>query len=210
MLRYPLGRIAATIPVVVLISLLVFLLIHAAPGIQPIFCCRTRPRRTTSPKHGTQWASTSRSTFNISDFWRNLVRRSWNSFRYSDPVIGLIGERLPATVELAIASMLISLLAGIPLGVWAGAEPNSSTDDLGSTFGFFGVSMPSFWLGIMLILIVSGHFNWLPSLGRNTYGVAQGADSAFTSLRACSRATSKRRGTALNISSCRRSHSAPA
>ena len=96
------------------------------------------------------------------------------SFKYADPVIGLIGERLPATIELAIASILIAILLGIPLGVWAGAKPNSWADNLGSVFGFFGISMPSFWFGIMLILIVSGYLNWLPSSGRSTYGIAQG------------------------------------
>ena len=75
--------------------------------------------------------------------------------------------------------MLIAIVFGIPLGVWAGAKPNSWADNLGSMFGFFGISMPSFWLGIMLILIVSGYFNWLPSSGRNTYGVAQGSETGF-------------------------------
>ena len=70
-------------------------------------------------------------------------------------------------------------MIGIPLGVWAGAKPNSWADNLGSVFGFFGISMPSFWLGIMLILIVSGYFNWLPSSGRSTYGVAQGFETGF-------------------------------
>jgi peptide/nickel transport system permease protein len=65
-------------------------------------------------------------------------------------VISLIGERLPATIELAIASLLIAILIGIPLGVWAGAKP-SWADNLGSVFSFFGISMPSFWLGIMMI-----------------------------------------------------------
>jgi peptide/nickel transport system permease protein len=68
------------------------------------------------------------------------------------------------------------MLIGIPLGVWAGAKPNSWADNLGSVFGFFGISMPSFWLGIMLILIVSGYLNWLPSSGRSTYGVGAGSD----------------------------------
>src|SRR6185295_727513 len=101
------------------------------------------------------------------------------SFRYSDPVLELIGQRLPATIELAFASMLIAIVFGIPLGVWAGAKPNSWADNLGSTFGFFGISMPSFWFGIMLILVVSGYLNWLPSSGRNTYGVAQGQETGF-------------------------------
>jgi peptide/nickel transport system permease protein len=75
--------------------------------------------------------------------------------------------------------MLIAIIFGIPLGVWAGARPNSWVDNVGSTFGFFGISMPSFWFGIMLILIVSGYLNWLPSSGRSTYGIAQGSETGF-------------------------------
>jgi peptide/nickel transport system permease protein len=67
----------------------------------------------------------------------------------------------------------------VPLGVWAGAKPNSWADNFGSLFGFFGISMPSFWFGIMLILVVAGYLNWLPSSGRSTYGIARGLDTGF-------------------------------
>ena len=101
----------------------------------------------------------------------------------------MIGERLPATIELAIASLLIAIILGIPLGVWAGAKPNSWADNFGSVFGFFGISMPNFWFGIMLILVISGYFNWLPSSGRSTYGVAQGPKPVSTSYKALPQAT---------------------
>ena len=180
MLRYLLGRIAATIPVVVLISLLVFLLIHAAPGDPADLLLSDEASAADIAEARHRWGLDQPIYLQYLRFLANILSGDLGmSFKYADPVISLIGERLPATVELAIASMMIALLAGIPLGVWAGAKPNSWADNLGSTFGFFGISMPSFWLGIMLILIVSGHFNWLPSSGRNTYGVAQGADSGF-------------------------------
>jgi peptide/nickel transport system permease protein len=94
------------------------------------------------------------------------------SFRYADPVLLMIGERLPATIELAFFSIVIAVVVAVPLGVWAGARPNSWADNVGSVVGFFGISMPNFWFGIMLILVVSGFFNLLPSAGRNTYGIA--------------------------------------
>ena len=180
MLRYLLGRIAATIPVVVLISLLVFLLIHAAPGDPADLLLSDEASAADIAEARHRWGLDQPIYVQYLRFLANILSGDLGmSFKYADPVISLIGERLPATVELAIASMMIALLAGIPLGVWAGAKPNSWADNLGSTFGLFGISMPSFWLGIMLILIVSGYFNWLPSSGRNTYGVAQGADSRF-------------------------------
>ena len=132
------------------------------------------------------------------------------SFRYSDPVITLIGERLPATIELAIVSMLIAIVLGVPLGVWAGAKPNSWADNLGSFFGFFGISMPSFWFGIMLILVVSGYFNWLPSSGRSTYG--DRARLGDRLLHHCEPVLGQFPGgvgRGASTSSCRRSRSAP-
>jgi ABC-type dipeptide/oligopeptide/nickel transport system permease component len=178
--RYLLGRIIATIPVVILISLLVFLLIHAAPGdpADLLLSDEASPADIAEARH--RWGLDQPIYVQYLRFLANIASGDLGmSFRYSDPVLDLIGQRLPATIELAMASMLIAIVFGIPLGVWAGAKPNSWADNLGSVFGFFGISMPSFWLGIMLILIVSGYFNWLPSSGRNTYGVAQASETGF-------------------------------
>jgi len=180
MLGYLLGRSIATIPVVVLISLLVFLLIHAAPGDPADLLLSDEASPADIADARRRWGLDQPIYVQYLRFLTNIASGDLGmSFRYADPVIGLIGERLPATIELAAASMLIALVIGIPLGVWAGAKPNSWADNLGSVFGFFGISMPSFWLGIMLILIISGYFNWLPSSGRSTYGVAQGFETGF-------------------------------
>jgi peptide/nickel transport system permease protein len=177
MLGYLLGRIIATVPVVVLISLLVFLLIHAAPGDPADLLLSDEASAADIAEARRRWGLDQPIYVQYLRFLANIASGDLGtSFKYSDPVISLIGERLPATIELAIASLLIAILIGIPLGVWAGAKPNSWVDNLGSMFGFFGISMPSFWLGIMMILIVSGYFNWLPSSGRSTYGVGHGSD----------------------------------
>jgi len=73
---------------------------------------------------------------------------------------------------LASASVIIAVIFAIPLGVWAAAKPNSWVDNTGTTFGLFGISMPSFWFGIMLILLFAGILNILPSAGRDTYGIS--------------------------------------
>jgi len=141
MLRYLLGRIAATIPVVVLISLLVFLLIHAAPGDPADLLLSDEASASDIAEARHRWGLDQPIYVQYLRFLANILSGDLGmSFKYADPVISLIGERLPATVELAIASMLIALLAGIPLGVWAGAKPNSWADNLGSTFGLFGIS----------------------------------------------------------------------
>src|SRR4029079_2314063 len=181
MLGYLLRRVLATIPVVLLISLLVFLLIHAAPGdpAELLLSEEASPQDIADARR--RWGLDQPIYVQYLRFLANILAVDLGmSFRYADPVITLIGERLPATIELTIASMLIAIIFGIPLGVWAGARLNSWGDNVGSTFGFFGISMPSFWFGIMLILIVSGYLNWLPSSGRNTYGVAPGGERGFS------------------------------
>jgi peptide/nickel transport system permease protein len=180
MLRYLLGRILATIPVLVLISLLVFLLIHTAPGDPADLLLSEEATAVDIAEARHRWGLDQPIYVQYLRFLANVASGDLGiSFKYADPVLWLIGERLPATVELAVASLLIAMIVGIPLGVWAGAKPNSWADSLGSTFGFFGISMPSFWLGIMLILIVSGYFKWLPSSGRGTYGIAQGGSGFY-------------------------------
>jgi peptide/nickel transport system permease protein len=180
MLGYLLRRVIATIPVVVLISLLVFLLIHAAPGdpADLLLSEEASPQDIADARR--RWGLDQPIYVQYLRFLANILSGDLGtSFRYADPVLTLIGERLPATIELAIASLLIAIILGIPLGVFAGAKPNSWADNLGSMFGFFGISMPNFWFGIMLILVISGYFNWLPSSGRSTYGVAQGSETGF-------------------------------
>jgi peptide/nickel transport system permease protein len=80
---------------------------------------------------------------------------------------------------LAIFAIIIATLLAIPLGVWAGARPNSWIDNLGTTCGLFGISMPSFWLAIMLILFLAGVLNLLPTAGRSTYGIAGPEQTGF-------------------------------
>jgi peptide/nickel transport system permease protein len=167
-------------PVILMISLLVFLLIHAAPGdpADLLLSDEASPQDIADARH--RWGLDQPVYVQYLKFLSNILAGDLGmSFKYADPVITLIGQRLPATIELTIVSILIAVLLGVPLGVWAGAKPNSWADNFGSLFGFFGISMPSFWFGIMLILIVSGYLNLLPSSGRSTYGVAQGSETDF-------------------------------
>jgi peptide/nickel transport system permease protein len=180
MLAFLSRRVLATIPVVLLISLLVFLLIHSAPGdpADLLLSDDASPQDIADARR--RWGLDQPIYVQYLKFLANvLVGDLGTSFKYSDPVVTLIGQRLPATIELAVVSILIAIVLGVPLGVWAGAKPNSWADNFGSLFGFFGISMPGFWFGIMLILVVSGYLNLLPSSGRSSYGVAQGSETDF-------------------------------
>ncbi len=88
------------------------------------------------------------------------------SFVHATSALGLILERMPATLELAIAAMLIAVVLGIPLGLWAGLKPNGVAGRSIMAGSILGFSLPTFWVGLMLIMVFSVMLGWLPSNGR--------------------------------------------
>ncbi|HEY5574857.1 MAG TPA: ABC transporter permease [Anaerolineales bacterium] len=98
--------------------------------------------------------------------WRLLQGDLGRSIMTRSPVTAELKLFFPATVELALAAMIVAVLVGVPLGVWAGYRHNSFMD-LGTTVGaLVGVSMPIFWLGLMLLWIFGLKLNWFPTTGR--------------------------------------------
>ena len=163
-----------------LITLLVFVLLHAAPGDPASMLMGQENTAADLADARRRWGLDQPILVQYLKFVRTAATGDLGkSFRFSEPVKDVIKQRLPATVELAFFSILIAIAIAIPLGVWAGARPNSWLDNLGTSFGLFGISMPNFWLGIMLILILAGSFHILPSGGRSTYGVAGPSETGF-------------------------------
>lgn len=170
---YLLRRLIGTIPVMVLISLLVFLLIQAAPGDPTLMLLGEDSTQEDIDQATKRWGLDQPIYVQYVKFFMSAVQGDFGrSFKYDEPVLDVIINRIPATLELASASVIIAVVFAIPLGVWAAAKPNSWVDNTGTTFGLFGISMPSFWFGIMLILLFAGILNILPSAGRDTYGIS--------------------------------------
>ena len=170
---YLLRRLIGTIPVMVLISLLVFLLIQAAPGDPTLMLLGEDSTAEDIAEARVRWGLDQPVYVQYVKFFMSAAQGNLGrSFKYDEPVLDVIINRIPATLELAAASLIIAVIFAIPLGVWAAAKPNSWVDNTGTTFGLFGISMPSFWFGIMLILLFAGILNILPSAGRDTYGIA--------------------------------------
>jgi peptide/nickel transport system permease protein len=94
-----------------------------------------------------------------------------NSIHRRIPVAETLSDRFPATLELAMLSMFISLLIGLPVGIASAARRNSTLDGVTMVGSLIGVSMPIFWLGIMEIMLFSVFLNWLPSGGRLSTGI---------------------------------------
>ncbi len=88
------------------------------------------------------------------------------SFIYNEPAVRLILDSFPATLELALAAILIAIVIGIPLGVIAGLKPNGVLGRSIMSVSILGFSLPTFWVGMMFIMLFAVHLGWLPSTGR--------------------------------------------
>jgi peptide/nickel transport system permease protein len=104
------------------------------------------------------------------------------SFVYNVPAIQLILEKLPATLELAAVAMLIAIVLGIPLGLLAGLRPHSFAARAIMAGSIFGFSLPTFWVGLVLIMLFSVHLGWLPSNGRGETTLLLGVPVSFLTL----------------------------
>jgi peptide/nickel transport system permease protein len=163
-------RIAQSVPLLLLVSALVFALLHAVPG-GPLAIYLENPgvrpedierlRRSLGldqplPVQYAQWLA-------------GFVRGDWG-FSLSDgrPVAERMLERAPATLELAGASLAVALIAALPLGVLAAVRQGGWFDRLTSGVALAGVSLPVFWFGLVLQLVVALGLGWLPSSGRSS------------------------------------------
>lgn len=100
-------------------------------------------------------------------FLKGAVRGDFgNSLRHDEPALGLVWQRMPATIELTVVALGLALVLAIPVGIVSAAFRNTPVDYASTTFALMGQAMPTFWLGIMLILLFSVSLHLLPSSGR--------------------------------------------
>lgn len=167
MYAYLLRRILVTIPVMFGVLLLVFSMLHLVPG-DPVKLMLSEFQ--TNPEQ----IAIVRAQLHLNDpLPEQFGRYVWNaahgdlgySFRDRRPVSADIMDNLPATLELAIAGMLIAALIGVTLGIIAAIKQNSWADVGSMFFAMLGVSMPSFWLGLILIFAFSLHVHLFPAVG---------------------------------------------
>jgi peptide/nickel transport system permease protein len=106
--------------------------------------------------------------------WQQYLHFLWGAFHgdlgrsfvFNEPALQLIANRMPATMELAVTAVLLSIVIGIPLGLYAGLKPNSLLGRVTMAGSILGFSLPSFWVGLMLIMVFAVQLGWLPSTGR--------------------------------------------
>lgn len=105
-----------------------------------------------------------------------------NSFQFNESALGLIIERAPATLEIAFGALLLTILVGIPLGLLCGLKPEALWSKFIMGFSAFGFSVPTFWLGLMMVMVFSVVLGWLPSSGRGQTRDIFGIPFSFLTL----------------------------
>lgn len=116
-------------------------------------------------------------------FLKNAVAGDMGrSFVYGTSAMGLILERLPATLELAATAIALSIVIGLPLGLLAGLRPNGMLGKSIMTISILGFSLPTFWVGLMLIMLFSVQLGWLPTSGRGSTGLLFGVPLGLLTL----------------------------
>jgi len=169
MFRFLIRRLLLAIPVLIGVATLVFSLIHLIPGdpVQAMLGDSAPPQDITALR---ERLGLNRPLYaQYVSFMKGAVTGDLGtSIRTNQKVVTAIGERMPATIELALASMVVAVLIAIPLGIVAAVWAGTSVDHAATTLALVGISMPTFWLGPLLAIIFSVSLGWLPVSGRGT------------------------------------------
>lgn len=167
MARYLLSRVLQMIPPLFGLTIILFILLRI--GGDPI-------AHLVDPEASAEQIAEIRAAYGFDrPFHEQYLKQLWltvrgdfgDSFRFREPAMSLVLERLPATLELAFASLVVALVIAIPAGILSAVYQNSWLDFLVTITSTLGRAMPNFWIGIMLILLVGVQLRWLPVSGRD-------------------------------------------
>ncbi|MFO7321921.1 MAG: ABC transporter permease [Chloroflexota bacterium] len=170
MTRYLINRLLQAVPTVLLVSILVFLMLHLIPGDPAeIFL----GERQTSPEQleivREQMGLNRPLHVQYLDYLANVMRGNLgNSLNNGRPVLGEILTRLPHTLELTIAALAISTIIGIGVGIIAALRHNTIIDTVAMMLALVGISMPVYWSSLLLIVLFSINLRWLPPIGQGS------------------------------------------
>jgi len=166
MLKLILNRVLVAIPTLFIVSLFVFALQHALPG-DPFLVIAGEER-------DPEIIARLREIYRMNDpiivqyfAWLGQVLQGefGRSLRTGEPVLGLILQKLPVTIQLATAAMIVALVIGLPAGIIAAIRKGTMVDYTASAVALSGLSIPNFWLGIVMILVFAVELRWLPASG---------------------------------------------
>lgn len=167
MSAYLLRRALSLLPILLLMSMIVFALIRLVPGdpVDVMYGSEGMDATRRNALRHELGLDDSLAVQYVKWLGRAATGDLGRSYKAQMPVSELIAERLPATLYLSAAALLFSLLVAIPLGVIAAIKRNTWLDFGAMAFAIFGISIPNFWAGIMLALVFAVYLRWLPSIG---------------------------------------------
>lgn len=170
MVAYVVRRLLQAVVLLFIVSIVTFVLIHAAPG---------GPALLANPDLSREQIAQMKETLGLNDplpvqylrWFKNVLRGDFGtSYSTVEPVVSLIRDRLPNTLLLAGVALILSIMVAVPLGILSATRRNSALDRLVAGFSFLGVSIPVFWLGIILIVVFAVQLRWLPAGGMFSLG----------------------------------------
>ena len=172
-MQYLLRRLVLIVPVLFGVSVIVFTIMHVIPGdpVQLMFA---------GTGAGAEQRQAMRHALGLDlplpvqyvNYVSRAIRGDFGqSIHFKQPVLELILERMPATIELTLASFIIALAVAFPIGVLSALKRYTFIDHIVMTGATLGISLPTFWIGILLIMLVAVNLGWLPGFGRIDYAV---------------------------------------
>lgn len=166
MLRYAARRIAASVPVLLLVTLISFSMMHLVPGDPAAAIAGSGATNAEIEAIRLQLGLDKPFLIQLATWYGGLFRGDLGrSILLNRPVWQAIVERLPITLPLALFALALTLLIGIPAGIIAALRANTWVDQAVTGLAMLGVSVPSFWLALMLIVLFGVHLEWLPTGG---------------------------------------------
>lgn len=166
MQTYILRRLLQTIPVLFLFSIVVFTALRLVPGDPAVVMLGLEATPEAIAEIRDEMGLDEPIFVQYGIWLGNVLQGDFGvSWRSKQTVESLILRRLPATIQLTVGAMLIGVLIAVPLGVLSGLRPHSLFDTLATGFSLLGIAIPGFWLGLMLLLLLSVRLNWLPPSG---------------------------------------------
>ncbi|WP_264048342.1 ABC transporter permease [Methylobacterium flocculans] len=166
MLRFLVQRLALAIPTLVIASMIIFVLQQLLPG--------DTATALSGEERDPEVIAFIRQKYHLDQplpvryaLWAGGVLQGdlGESIRLQKPVLDLVVEKLPVTLELACLAMLVALVIGVPMGILSAVKRGQIADTLANGIALWGLSVPNFWLGILMILLFSVHLGWLPASG---------------------------------------------
>lgn len=170
MVNYIVRRLLMLVPMLLSVSLAVFVTLHLIPGDPARMAAGPDATEADVEQIRTNYGLDKPFVAQYGIYLQKLLKGDLGeSFQTLAPVTEGIARTFPATLELAIAGMVIAVLFGVPIGIYSALHPRGTADRLVTSLAVLGISMPGFFLGLLLMLLFASVLQWLPPTGRGTW-----------------------------------------